>query len=327
MRIIAPGSKGFVAECPKLELGEQFDLGRRYAAMLGPLPSFVPLTVRGVRNALQLYALRDQAELSKAVFEVSKRLFRASPTYEAVLYYAVKDIYAEKLAAVEYVTVKDLIQFFAADELCAIVALVYLMRQISKHANDVDRAAFNLRLRQQMAIARQVGLRTSAMGPGNAMLAGGMRCLAQMHLLNQDEKARKEYRRKLNAAHTLYYADYEIQTYGTTNLLVAAALMQMCGYGVGASAGVSAAHDDLANVADESRPWARTIRAVEELACSKTPDQGVVFDHYFKCGREELPALRDAIASVFANQNCFDWINRSKEDLILALDEKLQEEQ
>lgn len=309
------------------DLSEQFDLGRRYAAMLGPLPAFVGHAVRGVRNAQQLFAARNPDELARAVYEVCKRLFKASPTYKAVLYFAAREIYPDKLAAYEHVGVKELIHLFPPEELSAVVVLVYFMRHVGKNATDVDRAAFDSRLRQQMALGRIVGARLDQLGSGNGILIGGIRACALMQLLVQDDKARREYRRRTTASKKLYDLDFERETYGTTHLFLAGAMLQMAGFGVHAVAGLTSAYDDLEALAPEARAWARAVRAIEELALSRSPYEGVTFDEYFKPDREAMPAFRDEVTDVLTRANCFDWINRTKDDLFLALDEKLEEDE
>lgn len=297
----------------------------QYLRSFGKMPHFVSQCVRIVmtRHGQGDAESAGSDHFSDLELRTITAAIGKSPSYRALLYYAAKEFYPDKLSDKTELKMRELIQFFEPVELIIIVTLYYLNRYMLFRCDPKRWDAINLNMRIDMAIGRMLESYLKKQATGQGMLIGSIRQIALSSFARHKLKEFKSYERANRSAHRLYSLKDEVDLFGCTHIHVMALLLQEIGFGINAANGVLHHFQEAAKLMPEEESWYNFIFWIESLHKSGTPYEGEHLENDFKFSTETLPVVRDSLNEILENEEVYRWINCQKEDILLIKDLKI----
>lgn len=211
----------------------EWDLAGRAVSAIGTPPSLFTAAIRAIRNAPTILQGANDDALQK--FSVSAALFpvKVSPTLKTSLYFALGELYPEKLEDTSPLTPQRLLSCFSPSEIAAIMSLTLLTRSVKAKCAQDEWSKIEGKMTEHLSWGAAVGATVPSVGVGNGMLIAGMRYICLAILLALDLKRFKELRRSMERKKDLFLTGDEQRIFRCTHLHIASCLVSSLGYGVG----------------------------------------------------------------------------------------------
>jgi len=211
------------------ELDEKGKLGwasaYRMLAPLGPLPANFSETIR----ALVSHYEHGGVNMSLPAQNQILRMLRNN-TIKAMYYFVSQAYKPEVLQATTPLTPKAFLDNYGPMDHAAILSFCYLFRSLSKKANRDEWEYVQSPLYEALVIGACMGINIPEVGLGFGMFCRGLRYLSFAVFVIHNEDAFRKYRRHLKSQDLSFDLDYELDTWGCTNVQVAAMLLEYMGF-------------------------------------------------------------------------------------------------
>lgn len=211
----------------------EWDIAGHAVTAIGTPPSLFTAAIRAIRNAPTILQGADEEALQK--FSVSAALFpvKVSPTLKTSLYFALEELYPEKLEDSAPLTAHRLLNCFSPSEIAAIISLTLLTRSVKVKCPQEEWSKIEPKMTEHLAWGAALGAAIPLAGVGNGMLIAGMRYISLAIMLALDSKRFKELRRAMEKKNDLFLLGDELKHFRCTHLHIASSLVSALGYGVG----------------------------------------------------------------------------------------------
>jgi len=211
----------------------EWDIAGQAVTAIGTPPSLFTAAIRAIRNAPTILQGADEEALQK--FSVSAALFpvKVSPTLKTSLYFALEELYPEKLDETTPLTPQRLLNCFSPSEIAAIMSLTLLTRSVKAKCPQEEWSKIESKMMEHLSWGAALGAAIPSAGVGNGMLIAGMRYISLAIMLALDPRRFKELRRSMEKKKDLFLLHEELRLFRCSHLHIASSLVSALGYGVG----------------------------------------------------------------------------------------------
>ncbi|RIL10439.1 MAG: hypothetical protein DCC75_04345 [Proteobacteria bacterium] len=301
---------------PEYGTPESWEEAKEISSLAANIPNSFSTTIRFLRNDAE--TRKAEQGLSPASKFALGRLVR-SPSFLSPLYFAALTFKPDKLTEMKGVTANHLIGIFGADELAAIVSLVYLYRRIRKGCDQEQWNFVDSSIIAQVDLGGFIGQSMERIGLSYGILASGMEHLATLMYLGVDKNGFIKYRRSLKKKGVSFDQVEEQQMWGCTHSQIASILTQPLGLGkvVGNALTQGLAPMDKGAIDSlSSEAYGVYIIAVWREALLKTgkpPD--IAHKGQFYPRPDALNQLLERAQEIRSSGSKYSWLSKGKEDI------------
>lgn len=151
-------------------------------------------------------------------------------TIKATYYYLTKQFRPEILQAGKLVDAREFYAAYNSFEHAVILAYCYLSRHLSRKTDKDDWAYVENPLYEALQTGGFIGQGVPGVGLGFGLLSRGLRYLAFAPFLRENRRGFKEYRLYLKTKDLPYDLAFEEKTWQTTNIQIAAIILERVGF-------------------------------------------------------------------------------------------------
>lgn len=300
------------------ELDEGWGIARKYADLLGSMPSIFTTAIRALKRLEALGNVPKQ-EADNQIMEACSFLINVSPSLKSVFYHAALDLHPEVLE--KELNVKNLLLAFTPCEIANILAITYLYRRVRKKCDPKEWTILTGKLHAHMEIGGIIGETINHIGTGNGVLIGAMRYISLVMFSFKDLKKYQEYRRRTADGDSLFDLAEETRRWGCNHMQVASILVQNAGLGLVPSMGLGiesippGARALGPDVEEQLLCWHATIVWTEAFHRTGAPPTTQSEEDVMFLPEDEAVEMKRRIWSIIRDGSTFDWIAKSKADL------------
>lgn len=290
----------------KLNSTESWSSARRYASLLGPIPSSVKTAVRKLWADHETTLAMGHEEISSGSFSAI-RLIDKSAVLKTPLYFAAQSLYPEKFEAiVEDDGTKAVLRVLGPGLFASLLTLVYLHRRFNKICSQEAWQPLSKEFVLNMELGFLIGSKLSAMNPADSVLAGGLRTAAQAIYLRHDQDGYSGYRNR----DKVYDVTFEHGRWGCDHGQVAGMLAKTLGLPYEPKEICNAIR---ARMPDELSPELKTVRTTVLLLnkiSGSTSSSLTADDLPSPVDSNEMLEVEGAALSIAKKGSRFEWMFR-----------------
>ena len=239
-------------------------------------------------------------------------LIRISQSYKAIFFHASQDIYAVELGNLEKKGLVDRLKLFSYDELCSIIAIVYLSSNLRKGFEPEDWKWLDKRMLTHIEVGRLVGLKLP-LGPGYGMLIAGLRYLSLAVCFSKELAGFKVYKKYLDEKGLAFKLSQEREKWQLDHLQITSVLAIAAGFGIEiADIFASYSHGEFPKD-EELKVWIHAMQLMEWVYKDGSAPFPFSEKEYGQ-NKEGWNDIRKACKQIISREPRFDWINKRKDD-------------
>lgn len=294
------------------ESAKQNQISKRYASIIGVMPSSFSLAVKDLMLDEQegLEVLSERSE-----FQVGRVLRGA--TALAVLYWASKTFCDEKMPKGWIYSSLQISRFYRPSTLAAILAYTYLFKRMKRVVNPEEWQFINDPLQKNIELVGLLGWHIPEVGPTVALLGGGMINVAFSCFSAHDRKGFADYRRLLKMKKQFINPAMEISHWGCSSIQVATQILLQSGFGVELTHKFIEGFREPEPLPGGERakgPFVAVRRWLEEIAGATSTDSA-----HSQNGRigdtQDAAALMEKMKMINKQGSLFNWIDKGAQHI------------
>lgn len=293
--------------------GEQsWQIARRYANQLNPVPSMVSITVRSLWSYHENDQENNLAQLDSVCYSAARRVDKTE-ILKAPIYFAASALYPnefEKLS--EDDSSKALIKILKPGFFAALLGLVYFQKRLNKICQSEHWKTLSAELAQNMEIGYIIGSALPKLSTADGILLGGIRYVALATFLVRDAET---YRRYRNGKKGKFDLEYERSHWGCDHAQIAYYLLQDLGY-IKEIPDLANALRKLPKRLDDAneivRKWYAALEWIDDLKSGHCPPTNELALKILDFQEDCIEQLRENTANVIQHGSTFKWMLRGR---------------
>lgn len=297
----------------------EWELAQKYAERLGRPHTLFTSAIRYLRTltAKGTTILQDSEPYPLG-------MLLKSTSMRAVLYYAAAALHKEELGKQSSIDGFALFRVFPPDELASVLATTYIYRRVKRLIEPRVWETLSQEMQIQMEAGFHIGSKIPAIGTHRGLLLGVIRYAAMGLFSINDNRGFKLLKRELNEKELLFSPESENSRWGCNHMEIASILLQSVGLGVQAANALVTTACPSKEDHEELQAWyAAKVWIQHLLEKERAPECYQQGSPFFLEG-EVLANLQERVDSIYEMGSSFDWIDKTKEDLPKALDQKIE---
>lgn len=214
------------SESKDINNAESWSFARRYATLLGPIPSSVSGAIKTLWAAHEESLSSGELEITSRLVMAVKRVDR-SAVLKTPLYFAAQKLFPEKFSeTVEDDTSKALLHILGPGMFASLLGLIYMHRRYNKVTPKEEWEQLSKEYVLAMEYGLTLGQRVAALDPATCMLVGGIRYAALATYLMRDKKSYAGYR---NLGKD-FDVEFELERWGCDHGQIAGHILKALGF-------------------------------------------------------------------------------------------------
>ncbi len=291
---------------------ESWDYARRFAGLLGAVPSSFSSTIRGVLGDWE----KSKSLSHGNKYEINRLLKTAS--VKAPAYYAGVTYFPDKIGDLERIGPEEFLSLYSPPDLCAVIGLVYFYRRAKRMVVADEWPFIGGPTLVSVDLAGLIGFSIPAIGANVALLSLGLWGVAYSTFAIHDKKGFTEHRRELKVKKLSRSDELEMQRWGCCGYQIATVLAQALGFGVQFSEcmtrGLSPDTRGSSALDREAYRFAIAYMWHESLlATGKIPN--IAHRGEFYPSKGAVAALEEAALQLKNSGSSVAWLEKNKEDI------------
>ena len=275
----------------------------------------VPFNHSSKIRAVMIAAKQDKSKIELrdlAVGLTYPYLIRLSKSYKAIFYHASQDLYSVELGILNKKDLLNRMKLFTYDEICSIIAIVYLSSNFRKRFEPEDWDWLEKRMLTHIEIGRLIGEKLP-LGPGYGMLIAGLRYLSLAVCFSKELAGYKIYKKYLDENGLAFNLSEEKIRWQLSHLQITSVLAIAAGFGIQiADIFASYSHGEFPKD-KKFKVWIHAMQLMEWVYKDGSAEFPFEQKEYGQ-DKEGWNDIRKASKKILGRESKFDWINKRKED-------------
>ncbi len=287
---------------------ESWSIGRRYASLLGPIPSSVSGAIRALWANHDTYLESGVDEYTGRIYSAVRRVDR-SAVLKTPIYFAALALYSDKFSDTrEDDTSKALVQICGSGMFATLLGLIYTHKRFSKVCKAEEWGELSKEFILNMEYGYQLGLQVEGFDPAIGMLAGGVRYTALATFLMRDRESYNWYR----VQDKLFNLEVEHKKWGCDHGQIAGYIMRALGYSGDHMSCAYSIRGYVESELNKSQQLFRTmIQLLDVMLAGKSLNEANFVSSEFTLSEDQYEALASTFKALKASGTSFDWMTRS----------------
>jgi hypothetical protein len=285
---------------------DSWTVAKRYAGLLGPVPSSVNHSVKTLWEDHLLSQAKGEVLISSKAFSVVKRIEK-SGVLKMPLFFAAQALYKERLSDIrEDDMSRALVRVLHPGLFASLLGLVYMHRRFNKICAGEVWDELSKEYILHMELGFLVGKDSQIVGDAVGVLMGGIRSAAMATLLKRDEKSYVGYR---NLKKKKYDIEFEHERWGCDHGQIGAFLLRTLGFSFDFMQMAYAIRGYApASLPKELQGWRATIQLIDGYKDGVTLSDVSVEDSGLDLPAEEKTAMQGNVEQLVKTGSTFNWM-------------------